>query len=307
MNSKPAPLVVGLGEALWDCFPTSRRPGGAPANVAFHAGQLGLAGVVCTRVGRDELGDELVAFLQARGLSVEHVQRDEVHPTGRVEIQFSAGEPSYTFLDDVAWDHLEATDAWRALMSRAAAVCFGTLAQRTPASREAIGQCLAAAGDSTLRVYDVNLREPWYQAATIDDSLAAADVVKLNLDEVAVLARLLNLDAGNDARDLAAFAAQLRRRYGPLVVCVTRGANGSWLDDGTSVAQRPGVEVADPHPVGAGDAFTAGLIYSLLRRWPLETTIDMASQVAACVVREEGAMPEVAGEYRQLIERFSDS
>jgi fructokinase len=304
MTSDNAPIVVGLGEALWDCFPNERRPGGAPANVAYHASQLGLRGVVCTRVGRDALGDELLEFLRDHRLSVDHVQRDPRRPTGRVDIEISDAEPSYTFADDVAWDHLDASDDWRALMASARAICFGTLAQRAAPSREAIAQCLAAAREETLVVYDVNLREPWYDARSIANSLRAAAVVKLNQHEVEVLSSLLEFDGPAVRGDPPMFAEALRRDYGVRLVCVTRGADGSWLDDGQSSVDHPGVAVADPHPVGAGDAFTAGLIFSLLSQWPLARSANFASQVAACVVRHEGAMPDVADDYQRLIEEF---
>ncbi len=304
MAVKRPAVVVGLGEVLWDCFPNRRRPGGAPANVAYHAGQLGLRGVVCTRVGGDPLGDELLAFLQEHGLSIDDVQRDPRRPTGRVDVEFNRGEPTYTFADDVAWDHLEATPAWLAVVAGAGAVCFGTLAQRAAESREAIRGCLSAAGNETLIVYDVNLREPWYDVETIEASLQMADLVKLNEHEVEVLSNLLELGDGALGRDLDGFAAAIGKVYGPAWVCVTRGAEGSWLGNGDQSAEHPGVAIDDPHPVGAGDAFTAAMIFAKLRGWPLEKTIAFAAEAASLVVRHEGAMPDVARDYHRLIEQY---
>ena len=140
-----APPVIGLGELLWDVFPDSRRPGGAPANVAFQATQLGGRGLVASRIGDDPLGRELTDVLQERGLDLSLVQTDAIHPTGQVTVDLSdGGHPDYVIHENVAWDFLEPADELLAAASQAAAVCFGTLAQRTAVSREAIHTALAA-------------------------------------------------------------------------------------------------------------------------------------------------------------------
>ncbi len=153
-------IIIGLGELLWDCFGEERRPGGAPANVAYHAQLLGAQGVVCSRVGMDAWGVELLAFLRANGLDTAHVQRDEQHLTGRVTVHLDGSHgPSYTIHENAAWDHLAWTPEWETLAGSAAAVCFGTLAQRAPESRATVQRFLDAAPQA-LRVYDINLRPP---------------------------------------------------------------------------------------------------------------------------------------------------
>ena len=154
--SRPAPLVIGLGELLWDVFPDERRPGGAPANVAFQARQLGCRAAVVTRVGDDEAGTELIDYLQSKGLDTQFVQRDADHPTGQVTVEVSdEGQPSFTIHENVAWDALSLTDDLREIATEASAVCFGTLAQRSEASRETIHGFLEATSTDCLRVYDV--------------------------------------------------------------------------------------------------------------------------------------------------------
>jgi fructokinase len=229
--------VLGLGELLWDCFPDRRLPGGAPANFAFQAQQLGLTAATVTRVGTDDLGDEICRFLQSQGLSLDLVQRDPIHGTGTVTVQATPTSTSYIFKPDSAWDFLQATPALRAAMQAAKAVCFGTLAQRNSASREAIHTCLAAAGRDCLIVYDVNLRPPFFERDWIERSLARARIVKLNDDEVRVLSTMFETGTSDDA----GFARWLLDRYDLILVCVTRGGRGCLIVDRTEAIDIPGV------------------------------------------------------------------
>ncbi|HET6426029.1 MAG TPA: PfkB family carbohydrate kinase, partial [Planctomycetaceae bacterium] len=221
-------LVIGLGELLWDCFPTGRLPGGAPANVAFHAQQLGLPAAVATRVGTDALGEELIAFLASKGLRTDLVQRDPDHGTGTVTVSPRPnGHTDYVFLENSAWDFLEATAEWKAAFTHARAVAFGTLAQRGPISRGAIHSCVRATGPECLVVYDINLRPPFYHADWIWDSLALARIVKLNDDESGILAGMLAAPAATPME----VAELLLERFPKLeLVCITRGGNGALGD-----------------------------------------------------------------------------
>ena len=295
-------IVVGLGELLWDCFADARRPGGAPANVAFQAGQLGCRGIVCSRVGRDALGDELVAFLVRQGLDPAWIQRDAEHPTGTVTVDTSrADQPTYVIHENVAWDHIEADAALAELMGRSAAVCFGTLAQRWPESRHAIHAALDAARPECLTVYDVNLRQNWYERACIEQSLARSKIVKLNADEALVLAELL----ATGARDPTDFARAVQRQYGVEMVCITRAEQGCLLVSGAQIVDSPGVRVEVVDAVGAGDAFTAALIVSRLRRWPLDAQAAFANRVGALVASRPGAMPILREEFAALTAQFA--
>lgn len=192
--SNAAPIVIGLGELLWDVFPDRRLPGGAPANVAYQAGQLGCCGVVVSRVGTDDLGNELCGYLDEKGLASSSVQRDPEHPTGRVTVELAEdGQPDFTIHEHVAWDFLEFDDSLRQIAGQAAAVCFGTLAQRSPITRQTIHQVLASTQQDCLRVYDVNLRQQFYDRSWIEPSLERASVVKLNHEEVEIISGLLEL------------------------------------------------------------------------------------------------------------------
>lgn len=296
MNDDPRPVLIGLGELLWDCFGESRRPGGAPANVAYHAGQLGARGVICSRVGADPLGDELIRYLQDRGLQTDFVQRDPQHPTGTVTVDASQPhDPRYVIHENVAWDYLEPCEEWLALAARAAAVCFGTLAQRAPATRDTVAAVLTHAAHA-LKVYDVNLRPPWFNPPLIQASLGRCDVVKLNAEEVTQVAEMLSFPSSEPH----AFAGTLFDRYEPRLVCITRAADGVLVIAPDEHVDLPGksVEVADT--VGAGDSFTAALIHGLLSDWPLRRTVRFANEIGALVATHSGAMPALKAEFAAL-------
>ena len=297
-SSRTAPLIIGLGELLWDCFADTRRPGGAPANVAWHAAQLGARGLVVSRVGTDPLGNELLELLARRGLDVSRVQTDERHPTGTVTVETSStGQPDYTIHDHVAWDYLEFDQELEQLIAGAAAVCFGTLAQRHETSRDTIHRCLDAIGPDGLSIYDVNLRQDWWDPDRVEDSLERCDIVKLNDEELERLAG--RLDWPQDDPTVA--CRVIRDRYRIDIVCVTRGADGCLLVSGEDVADVPGEEIEVSDTVGAGDAFTAAMIWSQWKGWSLETTARLANRVGARVAASPGGMPSFADALPELI------
>lgn len=301
MTSPDAPLVIGLGELLWDVFPDSRRPGGAPSNVAFQASQLGLNGVVASRVGQDPLGDELLEFLESKGLDTSLIQRDAGHETGRVTVDMSdGGHPDYVIHENTAWDHLEPTSELLDAAGRAAAVCFGTLAQRSPASRETIHQVLNSCSKDCLIVYDVNLRQKWYEAAWIERSLEQASVLKLNHEEAGIIGDLLNIST----EEMDGFALDLHEHHGIDLVCMTRAENGCWVWSSFEEVDVPGKPVDVVDAVGAGDAFSAGLIASQLWGWPLQQSAEFANTVGGLVASQSGAMPDLASQFAELKAAF---
>lgn len=291
------PVVIGLGEVLWDVFPDSRRPGGAPANVAFQANQLGNHGLVASRIGDDSLGRELTETLSQKGLDLSLLQTDPTHATGRVSVDVSdGGHPDYVIHEDVAWDFLEAPQSLRDVAARAASICFGTLAQRCDVSRETIHSVLAASSDDCLVVYDVNLRQDWYQASWIERSLNAANVVKLNREEASLLAPLLGIDAPSHLT----FARNIIERFGISLVCITRAEDGCLLVSAEETIDLPGQPVDVVDAVGAGDAFTAALITARLNHWPLAATARFANSVGGLVASHAGAMPPLRDQLAAL-------
>ncbi|MCK6482796.1 MAG: carbohydrate kinase [Phycisphaerae bacterium] len=288
----PDTTVIGFGELLWDIFPAGRRPGGAPANVAFHATQFGARGIVCSRVGRDPLGDELLDHLRRHGLDPRHVQVDPARPTGGVTVEaVDPTHPRFTIHEDAAWDHVAFTPEWEQLCRTADAFCFGTLIRRTIDGESTLLNCLDAARRALI-VYDINLRPPWFDAARVDDSLRRAHVAKLNGDELHQLATMFSLP-GRDHREQA---TALRRAFSLRGVCVTRGAEGCLLHVDDDVVEVPGIRVRVADAVGAGDAFTAAMTVGLLARRPLKEVAAFANKVGALVAAREGAMPDIRTE-----------
>ncbi|MBI2422027.1 MAG: carbohydrate kinase [Candidatus Hydrogenedentes bacterium] len=287
MEAGEAHIIVGLGELLWDCFGEERKPGGAPANVAFHANQLGAQGVVCSRVGEDPLGDKLLSFLQAQGLRTDFIQRDDAFPTGTVTVHLEKRDgPAYTIHERVAWDRLVWTESMSTLIRSASALCYGTLAQRTASNRAFLQRCLQAA-KGVLKVYDINLRPPFVDPEWIIPSLEAADVVKLNIDECGALYAQLDMTP----LPPATLGKYLNHHFKLRMTCITRGDGGCLLVAPEGVVDLPGIPVEVVDTVGAGDAFTACLIVGILRGWPLREIGERANCLGALVASTMGGMP----------------
>lgn len=300
-DDRRPPLVIGLGELLWDVVGDERRPGGAPANVAFHAGRLGCLGAVCSRVGDDGAGRRIAAYLRDHAIDTRHIQVDPRRPTGIATVDLSCpNRPAYRIHDDAAWDYLEFTPEWREAFASASAVCFGTLAQRSPVSQTTVRQCLSAA-ERALLVCDLNLRPPHFRREWIEPLLERADVLRLNLDEVGVMIELLGL-SGNSAID---FARRLMDQHDLRFVCITRGANGCLAVSEAESVDLPGRRVNVVDAVGAGDAFTAALTAGLLHGQSLGGAAAMANDAAALVASHAGAMPDLQAEFAELMRRHA--
>jgi len=295
--------ILCAGELLWDVFPTGRRPGGAPANVAYHATCLGEAGIVLSRIGEDSDGEALLAELRAHGTDVSFVQRDPAHPTGRVSVDLRRpADPRYTIHEGVAWDHLELDAASSRVAAGADAVVFGSLAQRCPRSRETIRACVERAPDA-LSFFDVNLRPPFVSEAVLRDSLALADIVKLNRDEVREVCGLLGLpDPGPEALARALFDEHGVREM--FVTCGAKGCLALSPGESVSVPGRP-VEVRDT--VGAGDAFTAALAVARLRGGSAADAARAANELGAVVAARDGAMPPPDADYLAVARRIRET
>ena len=287
MNQK-APIVVGLGEILWDFLRSGRQLGGAPANFAYMASVLGCESAVASRIGDDDLGREAIAKLSALGMSSNCVQEDPIHPTGRVLVEVDHnGQPRFEIVESVAWDFLEWSESWQKLAQVTDAVCFGSLAQRSSPSRNTIRKFLREMRLESTRVFDVNLRQSFYSAEVISESLKMASIAKFNHDELPLIANLLGLRTANE--ELA--ARLLLDVYGLELVCITRGANGSLLVNRTESSEHSGIAVKVADTVGAGDAFTAGLVHGFLQGASLGAMGDLANRMGAWVSSQPGAMP----------------
>jgi fructokinase len=286
------PKIVGLGETLWDVFPSGARLGGAPLNFSCSVAELVRSGVgdftanalIVSAVGRDDLGRRAIEALHSHGVDTTSVQSGD-RETGQVLVDLdSAGVASYRFTEDVAWDHLQWNDGLRQLSSDCDAVCFGTLGQRSEVSRSTIQKFVSATPPRSLRILDVNLRAPFYDDDVIRQSLNLATVLKLNDDELPRLAALCNF-TGSPAEIMR----QLADRFQLRCVALTRGADGAILMCGDSVSDLPGRQVDVADTVGAGDAFTAAMTLGLLAGHELDQINGRAIATAAYVCTQQGA------------------
>jgi len=299
----PRPIVVGLGELLWDLFPSGKQLGGAPANFAYITALLGDSGIVASRVGDDRLGQEALWHLKSCALDVSRVQRDLSHPTGTVKVAVdSKGQPEYQITENVAWDFLEFSEDWISLARSAHAVCFGSLAQRNSVSRSTIRAFLSALPSFAIGIFDVNLRQTFFSPEILRDSLRHAKVLKLNHEEFPRFLDLLQCPLRDSQRSDVPAARWLCREFSLRLVCITRGPSGSALVTADSHHEHPGFSVKVADTVGAGDAFTAALVHHALRGSSLAMMNTAANRMGAWVASQEGATPaadpEVLAEVR---------
>jgi fructokinase len=296
------PNIIGIGEVLWDLLPTGARMGGAPANFACHASALGAESSVISRVGKDPLGQRLLEKIEALGVSTRGISVDPIHPTGTVDVKLGPdGQPEFLIASEVAWDHMEPSPDLLRMAADADAVCFGSLGQRSPASRRAIRQLVAATSPKALRVFDVNLRQDHFSATILDHSLELANVCKLSDSELPVLAKALGLGG-----DTPGQLRELQARYLLRMVVFTRGGSGSILTDGNQWCENPGVPTEVNDTIGAGDSFTCAVVMGMLQGWPIERISDTANQLAAFVCSQDGAVPELPQALRDRFLRSVD-
>ncbi len=281
-------IVVGMGEALWDVLPEGKKIGGAPANFAYHVSQFGLPSCVVSAVGNDALGDEIVENFTSKGLT-HNIERVP-YPTGTVQVEIDqAGVPQYDIKENVAWDNIPYTARLESLAERTKAVCFGSLAQRNVVSRNTINRFLDAMGDDrdNLVVFDVNLRQGFYNKEILCNSMKRCNILKINDEELVTVSRMF----GYPGIDLQDKCWILLGKYNLRMLILTCGINGSYVftPGNVSFQPTPRVEVADT--VGAGDSFTAAFIASLLKGKSVAEAHQKAVATSAFVCTRKGAMP----------------
>lgn len=282
-NEKP--LVVGLGELLWDVFPDQKKAGGAPINFIYHATQMGAEGCAISAVGNDVFGVEIVIELEKNNIN-NYIERVE-HPTGSVMVELdSQGQPTYTIIEGVAWDYLPLTQQAIDLVKSADAICFGTLAQRAPVSYQTINTLLSYAREDALCFFDINLRQHYYSKEIIIASLQKANVFKLNDEELVVLRPMFGLDGSDD--DVCRY---FMKEYNLKYLVLTAGCDSSTIYSETEKSTLPTPKVTVADTVGAGDSFSGAFIYSILTGKTLQEAHQKAVEIAAFVCTQQGAWP----------------
>ncbi len=281
-------IVVGMGEALWDVLPEGKKIGGAPANFAYHVSQFGLPSCVVSAIGDDALGQEIIENFTSKGLN--HLIEEVPYPTGTVQVEIDqAGIPQYEIKENVAWDNIPYTARLEALAERTKAVCFGSLAQRNVVSRNTINRFLDAMphDEESLVVFDVNLRQGFYNKEILCNSMKRCNILKINDEELVTVSRMF----GYPGIDLQDKCWILLGKYNLKMLILTCGINGSYVftPGNVSFQPTPKVEVADT--VGAGDSFTAAFIASILKGKSVQEAHSRAVQTSAFVCTKKGAMP----------------
>ncbi len=286
MENKP--IVAGIGELLWDLLPTGKQVGGAPCNFAFHAMQAGCESIVISAVGNDKQGEELLSALEILNINCEYVQHNSF-ATGTVTVTLNEkGQPKYVIHENVAWDNTVFNTQIKSALKDLDAVCFGSLGQRNPVSASTIQQLLKAVKPNCLKVFDINLRQHFYSSDIILQSLEIADILKLNDEELPVLATFFGITG-----DVKNQLIQIITRFNLKYIVYTLGEKGSIImgEDEYSFLESPKVEVADT--VGAGDSFTAVIVAGLLKGVSLHEIHERASRTAAYVCTQKGATPKI--------------
>ncbi|UCC21954.1 MAG: carbohydrate kinase [Planctomycetota bacterium] len=284
-------IMVGLGEILWDMLPEGKQLGGAPANFAYHAQALGGQGVVVSCIGDDDLGKEILGCLDEMKLDSKYVAVDGGHPTGTVTIRLDEnGKPDYIIHENVAWDFIPSSSALLSLAGETDAVCFGSLCQRSEVSQKTVRSFLTATRPDCIRLFDINIRQSYYNEDVVRTMLKLSNVLKLNDEELVIVAGLLGIK-GSDTNVLS----ELTKRYELSLIALTKGPEGSRLYTGSRDCEceaAPIDKIADT--VGAGDAFSAAIAIGWLRGDDLDRINAKASRVASFVCSQSGATPPLA-------------
>lgn len=288
----PTYSILAFGELLWDLLPDGAVLGGAPGNFAFRVNNLGHHGILISRVGNDDWGNQAFALLRERDIELGYIQRDPVHPTGTVNVCWDENQqPSYTINPGVAYDHIEYSQALADRVARAQCLCFGTLIQRGATSRETLGKLLAIAGEAGVPcLLDINLRRDCYSAGNVKESLRRADLLKLNDEEVLELPHLAGVPAG----DLVSIARAVMRQYEIELCLITLGKAGALVVTPAEILYDAGYDSPFVDPVGCGDALTAGFICSHLSGAPLGASLKHANVLGNLVAGQRGPTEPVS-------------
>jgi fructokinase len=282
--------VVGIGELLWDMFPEGKKLGGAPANFAYHCKAFGLESFPVSCLGDDDLGREILPVLKSHDVDVSYIAIDAEHPTGTVSVELDEnGKPEYIIHENVAWDHIPLTEEMLALAERTDAVCFGSLAQRSEISQQTIRKFLNATKTDCIKIYDINLRQHYYCHDLIEEMLKISTVLKLNDEELPVVAELMGISGEEKT-----LIEQIASCYSLDIVALTKGGNGSCLYHAGQFSEHDGYPAKIVDTVGAGDSFTAVLAAGLLLGYDLDKINDLANKTAAYVCSQSGAMPKMS-------------
>lgn len=277
--------ILCIGEVLWDRLPSGAKPGGAPMNVALHLNAIGMDVAIASSIGNDDAGKELKAFLNESGVNTGFIQEEEYLPTSEVLVHLDENNnATYEICEPVAWDSIKLTDNLMEKARNAGLLIYGTLASRNPITRKTIMRLLSYDG---LRLMDINFRKPYDKQEIVEELLKSTDIVKMNEDELVVFEQWYNKHKFDEKSLIRWFASQ----YNIKMVCITKGEDGAILYCDGEFYEHPGFKVNAVDTVGAGDAFLAGLISSLINGKTPDEALAFACATGAFVATKAGATP----------------
>lgn len=290
--------ITCFGEVLWDVFPTHKKIGGAPLNVAARLQSFGNNVSMVSRIGEDEKGKDILEFFKDRGVNTNGIQIDAVEKTGKVKVILDEeGTASYDIMFPRAWDKIELSDTVKSIVSKSDAFVFGSLVARDAVSRETLYELLKLA---KYKIFDVNLRPPYYTNEVLKYLMSQADFVKFNDEEIIEIAK----GFGFTSESLEAIIQFMAKETQAKTICVTKGGKGAILYLNNTFYYNAGYKVEVVDTVGAGDSFLASIITQLLNKTAPQKALDFASAVGAIVASSEGANPEIK---KTEIERMINS
>nr|WP_315132558.1 carbohydrate kinase [uncultured Flavobacterium sp.] len=279
--------IICFGEVLFDVFPTHRKIGGAPLNVALRMASLGINAQIISRVGNDEIGKELLHFIKENGVATDTIQVDENLSTGEVIVQLNdKGSASYTINYPVAWDKIEVTSVAKNAIANADAMVFGSLVCRDLVSHQTLLDLMNLA---KYKIFDVNLRAPFYTKELLIELMNKADFIKFNDDELYEISEYMNSPYNSLEQNIHFIAEQTNTKH----ICVTKGSHGAVLYYNDTMYYNSGYKIEVADTVGAGDSFLAGLLTQLLTGNDTQFAINYACALGALVAQKEGANPKI--------------
>ncbi len=280
------PSIICFGEVLWDMLPTGKLAGGAPMNVAYHAKALGLNAHIISRIGQDDLGIEILDILTAKDISTDFIQHHSSHKTGIVDVKLDEkGSPSYQIIAPVAWDFIENTERGTALVSKGDALVFGSLVCRNPVSKNTLFDLLKIA---KTKVFDVNLRPPFYDKTLIESLLHYANIVKMNEVELIIISSWFN--------DETVFEKQIQKLYEQFnldTLIVSQGSEGAYCFENGQIYFQPSFKITVQDTIGSGDAFLAAFLTEKMEGKDPQSCLKTACAMGAYVATQAGATPTV--------------
>ncbi|MFC3560860.1 carbohydrate kinase family protein [Pedobacter jamesrossensis] len=281
--------VTSIGEILWDVFPEGKKAGGSSMNVALNLHKQGINSKFISAIGNDDLGKELVDFLSSQNFKSTLIQQSDL-PTSTVDVKLDKShQATYTIVEPVAWDAIELSDELIDAVKNSDAFVYCSLTCRNEKSKNTI---LALLKHAKLKIFDINLRPPFYNIETLKTLLAEADILKVNEHELLYLREELSLSGSTDEQLLK----QLNLQFDIQIICLTVGEKGAYVLNDGHLHHHKGYQVKVADTVGAGDSFLATFISSYLNGYPIDTVLDRACKVGAFVASQVGANPDYGDE-----------